>query len=486
MTSSRRLAMIGLDAADLGFIQAASGVLPILSRVLADGALHRLRSPADLLPGAVWPTFYTASGPGEHGMYHHLQWRADQMRLARVADDWIYCEPFWYDLERQGRRVVAVDVPLTFPSRLRDGVEVLSWGSHDELGPFECHPKSLEGEIRRRFGRHPMGSEIPVGKATRELAAIRDNLVRGAGRKGELIRWLLASNSWDFFIAVFGETHRGGHILWPDGPGSGAVPPGALLDVYRAVDQALGDVLSAPSLAGAGVIVFSLHGMRANTSQEQFVPAVMDLVNSRFDGGRSNEGSRAMPPHRGIVRRLRERVPPSIQNLVAHMVPVPVRDAVINRSIVAGHDWPDTPGFDLLSDLNGYLRLNVRGRERNGSIDRNGEVLARYVAWVRDCFLSFRIPESEEPVVAEVHLANETFPGSRVDYLPDMVVRWTGHAPVSRIESAILGPVTADLATGRSGNHHREGFCVLTVAGEEASTLADGIGLASFVRGLLA
>jgi predicted AlkP superfamily phosphohydrolase/phosphomutase len=486
MSSSRRLAMIGLDAADLDFIRSSSATLPNLSRVLAGGALHRLRSPADLLPGAVWPTFYTASGPGEHGMYHHLQWNAARMRLERVTSDWLYCEPFWYDLERRGRRVVAVDVPLTFPSRLRDGVEVLSWGSHDDLSSFECHPKSLEGEIRRRFGRHPMGCEIPVGKRTAELAAIRDNLVLGAGRKGALIRWLLASSPWDFFIAVFGETHRGGHILWPDGPGSDAVPPGALLDVYRAVDEALGDVLSAPSLSGAGVIVFSLHGMQANTSQEQFVPRVMDLVNAHFDGKRSPDGSGADRPPRGIIRRLRERVPPSLQNFVAHRVPVAVRDAVINRSIVAGHDWRNTPGFDLLSDLNGYLRLNVRGRESKGAFDPNGEPLARYVDWLRDCFASLRILESDEALVAEVHLTSETFPGPRVDYLPDIVVRWTGHAPVSRIESAILGPVTAELATGRSGNHHREGFCVVSVAGEEPSTLGDGIGLASFVRGLLA
>jgi len=212
----------------------------------------------------------------------------------------------------------------------------------------------------------------------------------------------------------------------------------------------------------------------------------MDLVNARFDRRRSPSGAGADRRPRGVIRRLRERVPPSIQNLVAHMVPVAVRDAVINRSIVAGHDWPHTPGFDLLSDMNGYLRLNVRGRERNGAFDRNGEPLARYVDWVRDCFRSLRISESDEPLVAEVDLANETFPGSRVDHLPDIVVRWAGHPPVSRIESAILGPVTAELATGRSGNHHRDGFCVVSVPGEEPSTIADGIGLASFVRRLLA
>jgi predicted AlkP superfamily phosphohydrolase/phosphomutase len=483
MSSPDRLAMIGLDAADLGLIRSASGTLPNLTRVLAGGTLHTIRSPADLLTGSVWPTFYTASNPGEHGIYHHLQWDAATMRLRRVAVDWLDCEPFWSDLERRGRRVIAIDVPLMFSERVRDGVEVINWGSHDQLGPFACRPRELKGEIRRRFGQHPMGWEIPVGKSREELGEIRDNLVAGARRKGALVRWLLDRAPWDFFIAVFGETHRGGHILWPDGPGGEAIPAGALLDVYRAVDEALGEILTASSLAGAGRIVFALHGMGVDPSQDHFVPQVMDLVNARFaERPAAGKGSVAARPAPGIVRRLREKVPPSIQNRIARMVPVSVRDAVVNRSIVAGHDWARTPGFDLLADMHGYLRLNVRGREREGSLRRDGEVLPRYVDWVRECFESLTIAGNGEPLVESVRLAGDVFPGARLDHLPDLIVTWAGHTPVSRVESRLLGPITADHATGRSGNHRRDGFCVVSVPGREPSTLTDIRDLAAFAR----
>jgi predicted AlkP superfamily phosphohydrolase/phosphomutase len=481
---SKRIAMIGLDAADLGLIRSWSGTLPNLRRVLASGPVHTLRSPADLLTGSVWPTFYTATTPGEHGMYHHLQWDAASMRLKRVASDWIDCEPFWSELDRRGLRVIAVDVPLLFPGRVRRGIEVLNWGSHDTLGPFACQPRSLEGEIRRRFGSHPMGCEIPVGKSAAELTQIRDALVRGARRKGALVRSLLDREPFDFFIAVFGETHRGGHILWPDGPGTHAIPAGALLDVYRAVDEALGEILAAPALADAGSIVFSLHGMGANTSQEHFVPRVMDLVNQGFPGRRpespGNHGRRGVAPP-AIVRRLRERVPASIQNRVARLVPVSVRDAVVNRSIIAGHDWARTPGFDLLADMNGYLRLNVRGREREGSLERDGEILPRYVDWVRECFESLTIADSGEPLVEDVHLTREKFPGRRVDHLPDMVVTWSGHPPASRVESDRIGTITAERATGRSGNHRRDGFCVVSVPGRELPAPSDIRDFASLV-----
>jgi predicted AlkP superfamily phosphohydrolase/phosphomutase len=476
--------MIGLDAADLGFIRSSSSELPNLRRVLARSALHTLRSPADLLTGSVWPTFSTATNPAEHGMYHHLQWDAASMRMRRVTPDWIDVEPFWHELARRGRRVIAIDVPLTFPPRvLREGIAVLNWGSHDQLGPVTCHPRYLEGEIRRRFGKHPMGVEIPVGKSVAGLQKIRDDLVRGARRKGALVRWLLDQAPWDFFIAVFGETHRGGHILWPDGPGGDTIPAGALLAVYRAVDEAVGDILETPAVADAGLIVFALHGMGPNISQEHFVPGVMDLVNAGFaERAPDGRGNREGRPSRGIVRLLRERVPAPIQNRIARLVPVSVRDEVMNQSIIAGHDWARTSGFDLVADLNGYLRLNVRGREREGSLERDGDVLPRYVDWVRECFESLTIAGTGEPLVDSVRLASDAFQGPRLDHLPDIIVTWAGHLPVSRVESEVLGPVTADHATGRSGNHRRDGFCAVSVPGTERWTLTDIRDLAAFVR----
>ena len=233
--------MIGLDAAELSFIQAHLPSLPSLRRVLEAGALHRLHSTAGVFPGSVWPTFYGGMHPGDHGIYHHLQWDSAAMQLRRVAEDWLYVEPFWYELERQALRVAAIDVPMSFPSRLSQGAEIINWGSHDELGPFRAHPKSLAVQVRSRFGHHhPMGSEIPVRKTRDQLERVRRNLVAGARLKGELSLWMLAQKEWDFFLTVFGETHRGGHLLWPEEREDGATPPDGLLDVYRAVDQSLG------------------------------------------------------------------------------------------------------------------------------------------------------------------------------------------------------------------------------------------------------
>jgi predicted AlkP superfamily phosphohydrolase/phosphomutase len=482
----RKVAMVAVDAAELSFVQTHLDRLPNFARVLAEGALRRLESTASRMSGSVWPTFYTGTRPGTHGIYHHLQWDADLMRLRRVSADWLDCEPFWYDLERRGCRVVVVDVPMTFASRLDRGIEITNWGSHDTLGPPAVRPAALGRDIRRRFGKqHPMGFEIPVNKSRGELERIRRNLIAGARLKGELCRWLLETQDWDFFLAVFGECHRGGHILWPreDDP---LVPSTALLEVYQAVDAALGEILDGLSLDDVTVVVFAVHGMGPNRSQEHFMPRIMDRVNVRF--GATQDAPGATPPasQRGLMRRLRESLPAGLQNAIASAVPVAVRDEVVNRAIVGGHDWGRTPGFALLADLHGYIRLNLRGRERQGALDADGG-LDRYLECVRMSLHNLRVSGSGEPLIERVVLARDEFPGTRSDRLPDVIVCWAEQAAAQRLESDALGPIEAAMATGRSGNHRSDGFAVLLDRRLDASRIlpAHIEGLAPMARRLM-
>jgi hypothetical protein len=221
------------------------------------------------------------------------------------------------------------------------------------------------------------------------------------------------------------------------------------------------------------VVVFSLHGMGPNTSQEHFVPRIMDRVNAAW-ARTDPHASTASPASPGLVRRLRELVPAGVQNAIARAVPVAVRDEVMNRQITGGRDWAATPGFALLADLNGYLRWNVRGRERDGALEPDGAELRRYAAWVRECFAGLRIDGSGEPLCAEVVAGDDAFAGPRADRLPDLVVTWYGGAPVSRVRSDVLGTIGAELATGRGGNHRSRGFCAI-LGSEEARAHTAGL-----------
>jgi predicted AlkP superfamily phosphohydrolase/phosphomutase len=471
--SRPKVAMIGMDAAELSFIQQHLLSLPTLRRVLEAGTLYHLSSTAGVFPGSVWPTFYSGMPPGEHGVYHHLQWDSGAMQLRRVTEDWLYVEPFWYELERRGFHVAAIDVPMSFPSRLTRGAEVINWGSHDELGPFGAHPAHLAAEIRLKFGRHPMGSEIPVRKSSVQLDKIRRNLIAGAKLKSALSRWMLTQADWDFFLTVFGETHRGGHLLWPEDGRKDSGCEDALLDVYRAVDRSIGELVEALPKGITTLVLFALHGMGRNDSQEHFMPRIMDRVNAGFLGNRAASdgkgGRESLSGQRSAMRILREHLPAGLQNAIARAVPVAIRDLVVNRQISAGRDWGHTPGIALLADLNGYLRWNLQGRERRGMLkgdEGDGGMLERYIAWVRECLMGLRAPGAEGPLVREVLLTRDHFPGKRTGLLPDAIVTWSGRVPASQIHSDKLGALTTEPGTGRTGNHRSDGFCVIVESGK--------------------
>lgn len=449
------IAMLGLDAGDLLYIRSNLDRLPHLRRLFTAGQLHTLGSTAALLTGSVWPSFYTGAHPDVHGIYHNLQWDWHRMRLRRVSDDWLPCAPFWHALETEGFRCVTLDVPMSFAPRLDQGIEIVNWGAHDELGPYACNNSALGRELLRRFGRHPMGGEVPVNKGKRKRTQIQSELIAGIRKKAAAAGWLMATQDWDLFITVFGETHRAGHILWPD-PELG-VDDGPLLEIYRAVDAAIGDLLQ--QMPGDTlIVVFALHGMETNRSQEHFVSAVVERVNSASGG--PGPGPATTHAQRSLMRWLRDHLPAPVQHLIADAVPAAIRDWVVDRSLAGGRDWSRTPGFPLHADLNGYVRFNIRGRERDGMLDGQDAIRA-YRGAVQDAFERMRNPANKAAIVAEVVNAAEVFSGPRATHLPDLIVRWQPAANVLAAEIPELGVFSGRRATGRGGNHRPEGFCVL-------------------------
>jgi predicted AlkP superfamily phosphohydrolase/phosphomutase len=468
-TKTPKLAMIGVDAAEFSFIKANLAELPNFAQALGNGVTRRLRSTSALLNGSVWPTFYTASNPQDHGIYHHLQWDPALMRLRRVTADWLPAEPFYAKLERRGLSVTALDVPVSLRRYLDLGIEVTNFGCHDSLAEVESNQRGLARDIIGRFGRHPMRCEIPVDKSARELRRIRDDLIAGARLKGEVSRWLLGARRSDFFITVFGECHRGGHILWPDGPRSQTLPPSdSVLDVYRAVDQSIGVIVDAIDLSETTVMLFSLHGMGANESKNYFIQDFMDRVNLGFAERAPQLFGSARPRQHSIVRGLRERLPASMQNLIASSVPSAVRDAIVDRSYTSGHDWAHTPAIGVLADWSAYIRFNLRGRERDGMLDDDSR--RQYEDWLRICLMSLRDAATGEALVDEIHFTNQDSAGARSCLLPDVIVTWTPIEPPAQIDSHLIGRLRGKLRNGRRGNHRADGFLITMGPGFEHGT----------------
>jgi predicted AlkP superfamily phosphohydrolase/phosphomutase len=120
-------------------------------------------------------------------------------------------------------------------------------------------------------------------------------------------------------------------------------------------------------------------------------------------------------------------------------------------------DWTRTQVFQLPTDRNSYLRINLRGREPGGIV-APGAGYEQLLALIEREFRALVNVETGQPAVEEVFRVHELYPGPRVEDLPDLAILWSSAAPINIVESPRLGRLALRAVEDRSGNHRAEGF----------------------------
>jgi predicted AlkP superfamily phosphohydrolase/phosphomutase len=458
-----RLMMLGLDAVSLPFVLENRSKLPNLSSLLNGGTLRKLRSSASYLSASVWPTFSTGTQPGEHGQYFPFQWSPEHRHYLRVADpswsDGFDCPPFWHRVAQAGLPTIAFDIAHALHDERAPCLQITNWSYQSSGAAKASHPEVLR-DIRRRFGRRPIGPEVPVPKSARQCEAIRDQLIRAVRAKADATLHLM-SRPWNLFVTGWYEIHRAGHNLWPvDGDFASDASPDAMLAVYAETDRQLGRVMAALEQEGtdSSLLLFALHGMEPNRAQDHFLPEILSRLNRLYLGEPLNGSSK--PGSLNPVAFLRRALPPTLQYRAASLLGERIQDWVVDRALVAGRDWCATPSFPLLSGGEGLIRLNVKGRESPGYFEPGSAELAGYAGWLGERLSAIKVAATGEPLIRKIVLVDQELPGSRRDFLPDLILDWAPDAPVRRICSPDIGDVEVSLATGRGGNHNDSAFVI--------------------------
>ncbi len=484
----KQVLVIGLDAAEPSLIEQwmDDGTLPNLKGLRDRGAYGRLASTADLLTTSIWPSFLTGLPPGEHGAYHYVQWRPDLMRMRRWNPDWIDMTPFWRRLSEAGPRVVALDVPCAPPPSRLNGVELSNWASLPQVYARYIYPAALTQWLSRRFGRslwrmsRRLGDEMYVPQSLDRLMGLTELYVEATRQMTDVAVGLMESEPWNLFISVLSAAHRGGHELWDssgvsdgEGPAVERKLRDALQRTYVACDAAVGRQVAAAG-GDATVLVFALHGMSANTSRGDLLEPMLGRILSGKPLARPS-------PRPGVLKRLRRLVPPGARLAFKSRLPFSLQDRLGLFWRMGRRQWSVTRAFSLASDVNGYIQLNVRGREARGIVQPGAEydALCHRIA---EGLKSFVDGATGEPIVESVSLAREAFANaSRLADLPDLIVRWAS-SPAARHRSivsprfgAIDCTAPGKIFNGRSGNHTPGAFLLAAGPGiAPGSNIAGG------------
>lgn len=479
--SSPRMIVLGMDAADGALIKELTdeGALPTLGRLREEGTWVCLRHDGPIPSASVWPSIFTGTHPGKHGLYNGFQIEPGAQKINRLSPDRCGQPPFWRFLDENGVRSVVMDVPFAYALAEFRGTQILDWGTYERHYKSQSYPKEILAEISKRFGVYPFGQAMSrnVPTSRRDFARVRARLLEGARLKGRVIRWLMARQSWDFLMAVFSESHPAGHYFWnfhsngrreaaPDAPGEFAT---AVTDIYRAIDEEIGKIIENLDRE-ATLLVLSGQGMGPNHAKWHLIPELLSEMGMWV--------TRTKKDRRGITQtnwpgELRDSIPLTWRRSVSRYLPGWLRDYQRTHWATSRIDWAQTRAFPMPTDQLGYIRVNLKGREPLGIVEPGSEY-EEVCERINEALRKLVDPRTGRRIVGEIFRTDQVFPGAERDRLPDLIVAWRDDPETDRAHAEEAAASRGDSPDPRAGNHRPRGFALLSGPGIGKGRVADG------------
>lgn len=250
-----RVAVIGLDGVGLPLVQELTGrgLMPNLARLVAGGTLAPMRSSIPTISSVSWTGFTTGKNPGKHGIYGFTDMKPGTLTLFFPNFGSVRGDTLWDVAGRAGKRAIVMNIPGTYPARPLHGLLVSGFVAVNL--ERAVHPPDLLPRLREA------GYKIDVDYMNadqRPEAFFADTRAVLEARRRVYVD-LLRREPWDLFIGVITECDRLHHYFWSQYVDPAAPHHEAFLDVYRHLDDVLGELVAALP-ADVPLFVVADHG----------------------------------------------------------------------------------------------------------------------------------------------------------------------------------------------------------------------------------
>jgi predicted AlkP superfamily phosphohydrolase/phosphomutase len=504
MTRHKVLA-IGLDGLDANLAERlmVEGEMPALAELRKRSARFLLDEGPARRTGLPWE--HVASGLSPEAARRWGQIEFDPISYTAWQDG-AHFVPWW---DKTDLRVVVFDLPFVDLRHTRNTQGIVAWGAHNPGAVTAAQPKALLPEFVQRFGNY-FAEEwtygIPWSSASR-TRVMGQALSQAVDVRSRAAQWLAAERflEWDLFFVVASELHSGIEGLWHGvdvthplnaHPSAGAAAA-ALLDIHRAVDRMVGQLVKAAG--DAVIIVFNPGGMGPNECDIQSMVLLPELLYRHAFGHpllKLPPAWTAAPESLPILNEdeswnmaMRSWVPEpkataSGVRSIAHQLPRPIKDLLKRAWSAAAwrsghappmrleigympsyhyrHHWRHMPAFALPSFLDGRIRINLRGRERDGivALSQYEETCRTLETLLGECC----DPRTGEPTVAAIERTSTANPLAVTSSESDLLVVWHGVAvALEHPRLGLIGPVPLR----RTGGHTRNGIAYIAAPGLE-------------------
>jgi predicted AlkP superfamily phosphohydrolase/phosphomutase len=364
----RRVVVIGIDGVPFSFLQnqLKAGEMSRLGRLVQQGSFRRMNSVIPTVSSVAWSSYMTGKNPGKHHIYGFIDRRPNPFEVYIPNSSSMKGKTLWEILSDHGKRVVVINVPVTYPPRPVNGI--LISGFLATRLEKAVYPQSLSQTLTELEYR----IDVDAWKAHEDTDAFLEDVNGTLDRRIETAFYLMEKEDWDFFQVHIMETDRINHFLWEHWEKNDPTYAPEFQRFYRRLDGFLGEVED--RLDGSTeLIILSDHGF-CTLKKEVYLNRWLE--------------------DRGFLQ-LRASEKRTFKDM--------------------------QPGSKAYSLIPGRIFVNVEGREEMGSVRGKGEYED-----IRETLISefghMQDPDTGEKMVRTVYKKEDLYHGPWVEQAADLVV----------------------------------------------------------------
>jgi predicted AlkP superfamily phosphohydrolase/phosphomutase len=260
-----KILVIGLDCAAPRFLFGEER-LTNFRRLMVRGRFGQLESVIPPITVPAWMCMATGQDPGQLGVYGFRNRLDYSYTKLGVANSRSFDQPaLWDILGRQGRKVILVGIPPSYPPRKVNGISVGCFLTPNPQKDIFTFPPRLSDEILAWAQDYAV--DVREFRTDRK-EWLQSEIFSMSRRHFEVIRRLMTEKEWDYFQFVEIGLDRIHHGFWqysdPTHPLYQAGNPfeNTIRDYYQYLDEEIGQLLELIDEETA-VLVVSDHGAKA-------------------------------------------------------------------------------------------------------------------------------------------------------------------------------------------------------------------------------
>jgi predicted AlkP superfamily phosphohydrolase/phosphomutase len=389
------------------------GQLPHISRLAENGRRGILTSTIPPETASAWTSFQTGVGPGKHGITAFFQYQPGEYKTSFINSRTIPLETIWQILSRHGKKVIVVNLPITFPPYEINGLMITGMPTPSVKANF-TYPSELAEEVFRIQSDYTIvTTQDAFNRMTlEEFIAI---LISTEEKRTRVMLHLLEKYDWDVALIHFHSSDPLQHaVYWYLDKKSRFFDPEKyrlIQNFYRSLDNNIGRLLNVLG-PDTWKIVLSDHGFCSvyktiNINNFLCQKGFMVLRNKRFLNAQLLAVIALLKKwnKRSVRLRLSSKKSSSLWT-----------KARMDRFV----DWSRTKACMINGWLYGLIYLNCVGREKQGIV-RFGPEYEAVRDSIKEALSGLTDPETGKRVIKETLKREEIYRGELLSNTPDLI-----------------------------------------------------------------